>query len=94
MGDPVAQLFPKWTNGIPKWLALAGPIIVIGLLFLLHNTEPLGGDRFPAAQGVALAGVIEGITGGDVPVQKYVAGAGLGAVLSASGIGGPCMALA
>ena len=67
------------------WL---GPIVVIVLLFLLHNQSPLGGDKFPAPQGQALAGIITGILGGDVPVQKYIAGAGIGAVLSASGIGG------
>jgi uncharacterized oligopeptide transporter (OPT) family protein len=32
--------------------------------------------------------MIEGILGGDVPIQKYAAGAGLGALLSTSGIGG------
>lgn len=67
------------------WL---GPLIVVGLLFVLNQQSPLGGDRFPAAQGQALASVLTGITGGDVPTAKYLAGAGLGAVLSASGIGG------
>ncbi len=32
--------------------------------------------------------MIEGILGGDVPRDKYITGAGLGALLSASGIGG------
>ena len=32
--------------------------------------------------------MIQGILGGDVPLQKYIAGAGLGALLSASGIAG------
>jgi uncharacterized oligopeptide transporter (OPT) family protein len=67
------------------WL---GPIVVVGLLFVLNEQSPLGGDRFPAAQGQALASVLTGITGGDVPGAKYLAGAGLGAVLSASGVGG------
>lgn len=67
------------------WL---GPILVMWLLFWLHRDSPLGGDKYPAPQGQALASVIQGILGGDVPVQKYLAGAGLGALLSASGIGG------
>lgn len=67
------------------WL---GPILVMGLIFILDKAYGLGGDRLPAPQGQALAGMINGILGGDVPVQKYIAGAGLGAVLSASGIGG------
>ena len=33
-------------------------------------------------------GRVGGILGGDVPAEKYVAGAGLGALLSASGVGG------
>ena len=47
-----------------------------------------GSDALPAPQGQALASVVQGILGGDVPTQKYIAGAGLGALLSASGIGG------
>jgi len=67
------------------WL---GPILVMALIFVLHQAYELGSDRLPAPQGQALASMISGILGGDVPVQKYVAGAGLGAILSASGIGG------
>lgn len=68
-----------------SWL---GPIIVMALIVLLHESDGLGSEKLPAPQGTALAGVIEGILGGDVPLQKYAAGAGLGAILSASGIGG------
>ncbi len=67
------------------WL---GPILVMALIFVLHQAYELGSDRLPAPQGQALASMISGILGGDVPVQKYMAGAGLGAILSASGIGG------
>ena len=68
-----------------SWL---GPIVVMGLIVVLHEADGLGSEKLPAPQGQALASVIEGILGGDVPIQKYVAGAGLGAILSASGIGG------
>jgi len=67
------------------WL---GPILVMFLIIVLHKAHGMGSDTLPAPQGQALAGIIEGILGGDVPVQKYMAGAGLGAILSASGIGG------
>jgi len=67
------------------WL---GPVLVMAMIFVLHKAYGLGGERLPAPQGQALASMIEGILGGDVPVQKYIAGAGLGALLSASGIGG------
>jgi uncharacterized oligopeptide transporter (OPT) family protein len=37
----------------------------------------------PAPQAQALASTVDGIMGGDVPMQKYAAGAVLGAILSA-----------
>lgn len=65
---------------IGAWL---GPIVVIGLIFVLHEAMTLGSDALPAPQGQALASMVEGIMGGDVPTEKYAAGAVLGAVLSA-----------
>ncbi len=61
------------------WL---GPIVVMVLIFVLHEAYGLGSDKLPAPQGQALASMINGIIGGDVPTQKYLAGAGLGALLS------------
>lgn len=65
-----------------------GPILVMGLIFVLHKAYGLGSDRLPAPQASALAETMQAILGGQVPLQKYIAGAGLGALLSASGIGG------
>ena len=67
------------------WL---GPIVTIGLIFVLQKAYVLGSDKLPAPQGSALAGMIEGILGGEAPMPKYLAGAGLGALLSSTGIGG------
>jgi putative OPT family oligopeptide transporter len=61
------------------WL---GPILVMVLIFVLHEAYGLGSDKLPAPQGQALASMVNGIIGGDVPSQKYLAGAGLGALLS------------
>jgi uncharacterized oligopeptide transporter (OPT) family protein len=61
------------------WL---GPILMIALIYTLHEAYGLGSDRLPAPQAQALASMVDGILGGDVPVQKYLAGAGLGALLS------------
>ena len=61
------------------WL---GPILIIVLIFVLHEAYGLGSEKLPAPQGQALASMVQGITGGEVPVQKYLAGAGLGALLS------------
>jgi putative OPT family oligopeptide transporter len=65
-----------------------GPILIMALIFVLHQAYKLGSDRLPAPQGMALAQMMRSILGGEVPVQKYIGGAGLGALLSASGIGG------
>jgi uncharacterized oligopeptide transporter (OPT) family protein len=64
---------------IGAWL---GPIVVIVLIFVLNEAYVLGSDKLPAPQGQALASMVNGIMGGDVPTQKYLAGAGLGAMLS------------
>ena len=70
---------------LATWL---GPIVIMALIFVLHKAYKLGSERLPAPQASALANMVEGILGGQVPVHKYIAGAGLGALLSASGIGG------
>jgi len=67
------------------WL---GPIIVIVMLFVLHEAKGLGSEELPAPQGHALASMINSVLGGDVPYQKYIAGAALGGLLSASGAAG------
>jgi putative OPT family oligopeptide transporter len=67
------------------WL---GPIVIMGLIYVLHRHYVLGSEKLPAPQASALAGVMEGILGGDVPIYKYGAGAVLGLLLSATGVGG------
>jgi len=67
------------------WL---GPILVMALIVVLEKAYGLGTEALPAAQATALASVMEGIVGGDVPTFRYAAGAGLGAILSFSGLGG------
>jgi uncharacterized oligopeptide transporter (OPT) family protein len=65
---------------IGAWL---GPIVVILVIFVLHEAFTLGSDRLPAPQAQVLVSMVEGILGGDVPTEKYVAGAVLGGMLSA-----------
>jgi uncharacterized oligopeptide transporter (OPT) family protein len=67
------------------WL---GPILMMGLIYVLHEAYTIGSARLPAAQATALAGVIEGIIGGDVPAFRYGAGAGIGGLMAMSGLGG------
>lgn len=61
------------------WL---GPIVIIFLIFLLHEAYGLGSDKLPAPQGQALASMVNGVMGNDIPVDKYIAGASMGALLS------------
>jgi uncharacterized oligopeptide transporter (OPT) family protein len=70
---------------IGAWL---GPVIIIFLIFVLHENLGLGSARLPAPQGQALASMIQGIVGQDVPTYRYVAGGGLGMMLALSGLGG------
>ncbi len=63
------------------WL---GPILIIGVIYVLHEAYGLGSEKLPAPQGQALASMVNGILGGQIPVEKYLAGAGLGALLSAA----------
>jgi putative OPT family oligopeptide transporter len=62
------------------WL---GPILIIVLIFVLDKAFGLGSDELPAPQGEVLASLVTGITGGDVPTEKYVGGALLGGLLTA-----------
>jgi putative OPT family oligopeptide transporter len=80
--SPVKQQIGQF---LATWL---GPIIMMALIFILHRAYGLGSERLPAPQAQALASTIKGILGGDIPVQKYAAGAALGALLSFSAVGG------
>jgi putative OPT family oligopeptide transporter len=68
--------------------AWIGPILVMALIYILNDAYVIGSNKLPAPQGQALASMINGILGGNIPIEKYIAGAGLGALLSSSGIGG------
>lgn len=70
----------QWGQFAGAWL---GPIVIIVLIYVLHQAFGLGSDALPAPQGQALASMVNGITGGEVPMEKYVAGAMLGGLLSA-----------
>ncbi len=70
---------------IGVWL---GPIVIMALIFVLNDKFTIGSAALPAPQATALAGVVGAILDQNVPIQTYAAGAGLGAILSATGIGG------
>jgi len=74
----LAQLLATWL----------GPVLVMGLIFVLHRAYGLGSERLPAPQGQALASMVGGIVGGDVPLFRYLGGGIVGLVLAFSGLGG------
>lgn len=72
------------------WL---GVPIAIGALYLLWTNGPGGEGGFgnrvlPAPQAGALMGIIDAVKSGNVPVDKYVLGGTLGALLGAAPVGG------
>lgn len=84
-------------GGIPRRQQIAqfvgtwlGPIIVVWLMMLLHQTKEggMGSEALPAPQAQALATTIDSIVSGDVPAYRYTAGSGMGLMLALSGLGG------
>ncbi len=83
-------------------VAWMGPAVAVGVMFLLWKQGgPTGGfgpqsqacidaapNCLPAPQAGALQGMIESLQSGAAPLDKYAAGAVLGAALSAFPIGG------
>lgn len=70
--------------------AWIGVPVAIGVLYLLWNGPGFGPDNpdLSAPQGTALAAVIEGLSAGAVPVDKYVAGVGVGLAMGIFPISG------
>jgi uncharacterized oligopeptide transporter (OPT) family protein len=73
-----------------------GPLIALGTIYMLWHGGPNGANGFgentplPAPQGGALMGIIDAVSSGNVPIDKYALGGLVGAVLGAapaSGLG-------
>lgn len=84
-------------------VAWIGPAIAIGTTLLLWKSGPGGAGGFgpesqacasaspsclPAPQAGVLQGMVQGVLTGNAPVDKYVAGAGIGAALGLFPVGG------
>ncbi len=91
---------PYRQQALQLMVAWIGPVVSIAVMLLIWNsggTDPLTGHKLPgfgpgtdieAPQAVALGATIDSVIKGNVPVQKYLAGGILGALLSFSGIPG------
>ncbi len=73
------------------WL---GSLLAVGALYLLWRNGPNGANGFgpgtdlPAPQASVLMGIVEGLKHGQVPLDKYVMGGVIGAMLGAAPIAG------
>ena len=86
-GRPVKQQVVQF--GV-TWI---GAVIAIGAIYLLWQNGPggeggFGGKELPAPQAGALMGIIDGVVSGNVPVDKYVMGGVVGALLGAAPMAG------
>lgn len=67
-----------------------GPLLAFGAVCVLWSNGPNGqggfgpGTSLPAPQGGALMGIIDAVTSGDVPIDKYIMGGTVGAILGAA----------
>jgi uncharacterized oligopeptide transporter (OPT) family protein len=86
-GKPVKQQIAQFCV---TWM---GALISLGVIVLLWKGGPggeggFGNKTLPAPQAGALMGIIESVKTGDVPLDKYVMGGVLGALLGAAPMAG------
>ena len=87
-GRPVKQQAVQFAV---TWI---GAIIAIGAIYVLWKSGPNGANGFgegtalPAPQAGVLMGIIKGLKTGAVPLDKYLLGGGIGALLAAAPLSG------
>jgi putative OPT family oligopeptide transporter len=87
-GRPVKQQAVQF---MVTWI---GVIIAIGAIYVLWESGPNGANGFgpgtslPAPQAGVLKGIINGLKTGNVPLDKYILGGSIGAVLAAAPLSG------
>ncbi|MCU0674449.1 MAG: OPT/YSL family transporter [Myxococcota bacterium] len=85
---------PRKQQLVQLSVAWIGPAIAIGTTLLLWSGGPNGANGFgegtplPAPQAGALQGMVEGVVSGNAPIDKYLAGAGIGGALALFPISG------
>jgi uncharacterized oligopeptide transporter (OPT) family protein len=86
-GRPVKQQMVQF--GV-TWI---GALLAIGAIYLLWQNGPggeggFGNKALPAPQAAALMGIIDAVSSGNVPVDKYAMGGGIGLLLGAAPMAG------
>ena len=80
---------PRRQQSIQLLVSWMGPVITVIVVHVIWQAYGFGpGTNIPAPQAQALDAAISGVVGGDVPMDKYVTGALIGAVLSAGPMSG------
>ncbi len=92
--------FPVKQQKLQLLVAGLGPIISLSVMLLIWNSggvDPVTGNQLPgfgpgtdieAPQAVALGATIDAVQNGDVPVEKFLAGAIIGSALSFTSLPG------
>lgn len=87
-GRPVKQQIAQFAV---TWI---GAVLAIGAIYVLWKSGPNGANGFgegtslPAPQAGVLMGIIKGLKTGAVPMDKYLLGGGIGALLAAAPLSG------
>ena len=87
-GRPIKQQIAQFCV---TWI---GAVLAMGAIYLLWTNGPNGeggfgpGTSLPAPQAGALMGIIDGIVGGNIPVDKYAMGGVVGLLLGAAPMAG------
>ena len=87
-GRPIKQQISQF---FVTWI---GAVLAIGAIYVLWTSGPDGqggfgeGSALPAPQAGALMGIIDAVSSGNVPVDKYAMGGVVGALLGAAPVPG------
>ena len=87
-GRPVKQQLVQFCV---TWI---GAILAMGAIYILWKNGPGGqggfgeGSALPAPQAGALMGIIDAVKSGNVPIDKYLMGGAVGAILGAAPLAG------
>lgn len=65
-----------------------GPIVAISVVYMLSKSGDLGTKALPAPQATALSSTITAISGGEMPIVKYLSGLMIGGAVSIFGVPG------
>jgi len=85
----IVGAIPRRQQAVQLMFSWMGPVITVFVVHVIWQAYGFGpGTSIPAPQAQALDAAISGVVGGNVPADKYLTGALIGAVLSASPISG------